>query len=742
MKQLKIIFIFLLSINLLFGFATFSTAVNANSLAAKIQGKGITITNPRITRGRIGGGNSQVATFSNGISGANLSIDEGILLTASTANEAFSTNNSGRRSRNPGNINNIGGLPTYDPDLLGTILQTTIFNQVIFEFDVTLDDNTRLLLVDYQFASDEYPEWVGTQFNDAFGFFVSGGDLTQTYNIARVVDDSIIVTTANIASYKPVNVNNVNDGTLGNRTGTYGVFANDLTNSQFYIDNGGTDVGNGGVDTTKALIISEFDGFTTKLHATLDNLTPGQTYHFKMALADTSDASWDAGVFINKIIGVRVPSVCYDYDVRVGATVYPSNDNREINVTAFPGEQLNLGIAIQSEEGEISLEESNLSVILNPNNNFNFIDASISPDSINSYLPVPDAWVEKVPNAVIPTGENITAAGGTIQTNQVIFNNLNYELNSTTNNAYTNFDLNLSVTLNLNGILIRRSASTIDGSLTRCDGQNGYGPQWAYLNVEKRDSQLAVGNARYLLDTQISGKPFDIDIASYKITDPSDPEILENFTVELEMIDAGKYSNSEQSLFTCREPSSISTGVMVPFPLGNAQTRVPVNGFVTSNAIRNSAFRLWYLTDGNNTAINYTCAIYDDNTCYKPLYTANYASKSPLRCQTECTSGTGCYQCLKNFYAKPICSRDNFSVRPASYRLEIKDNNQSNDPTFLQTSAGLNNTLTPLKLAAGYKYILNGFATRYDTDTIANGYSQTFKDETDSNYISQFLFND
>ena len=737
----KSFFIFFLTAQTLFAAASYNRSVSATQLAAQIQGRGITITNPRITRGRIGGNNSQVATFSNGIAGANLQIDEGILLTASTADEAFSTNDSGHRSLNPGNVNNVGGLPVYDPDLLSTITQNSIFNQVVFEFDVTLDANTRLLLVDYQFASDEYPEWVGSQFNDAFGFFISGGDLNQTYNIARVVGPNIIVNTVNISQYPPVNINNVNNGSRGLHQDGSPV---DLTNSQYFIDNGGTNIPNGGVNPANAQIESEFDGFTTNLHATLDNLTPGQTYHFKMALADTSDAAWDAGVFVNKIVGVRVPSVCYDYDVRVGGEVYPSNPQREIKAIAFPDENLTLGIALQSLEGEIALEESNLTVSMHPNNQLNFASASVSPDSLNAYIPVPDAWLQKTPDAIVPIGENFTASGGTINANQVIFTNLNYLFAPNETNVTVSFDLNLTVTMNLNGILIRRSASTADGSLDRCPTQGGYHPQWAFLNVERRGSNNSIGDARYLLYTQVAGRPFDIDVTSYDANNTAIPIVLDNFTAELETIDAGKYTDSNQSLFTCREPSSIGNGTMVAFPPGNTQTRIPVNNLSTPNAIRNTAFRLWYFEDANRTAVHYTCATYND-ACYQSLYPTVFkdrVDRAPYRCQAACSGGGGCYACLKEFYAKPICSRDNFAVKPASYKISVKDNNQSSLESAPQATAGINDTNNYLNLAAGYKYILEGVATRYDTDGVARGYYITFPDIANSDLISEFKFND
>jgi hypothetical protein len=743
MKHAVLLFVFVIAnTSFLFSAASFNSNASELQLAKQIEGKGITITNAVVTRGQRGGPRSQVATFSNGISGANLLIDEGVLLTASTAREAFSTNDSGRKSLDPSNrvnaertVNNVPSLPAYDSDLMTTITQNRILNQVVFEFDVTLDANTRLLLVDYQFASDEYPEWVGSQFNDAFGFFISGGDLTQTYNIARVVDDSIIVSTSTINTYPPVNINNVNNGSVGNQADGA---TTDLTNSRFFIDNGGTDVGSGGLNSSRALIISEFDGFTTKLHATLDNLTPGQTYHFKMALADTFDANWDAGVFVNKIIGVKEPSVCYSYDVRVGSGVNVPSINNDINTTAFPGEKLTLGIVIQSMEGEIQLEDSNLSVILNPNDSLQFLSAEISPDSINAYDPIPDAFVNKVPFAQVPIGENITAVGGTIGQNQVIFTNLLYDFNGSSNQINTHFELAMDLKLTLNGISAPRHITTAGANptLVRCPTQTGYFPEWARFNVERTNSTDP------LLYTQISGRPFNVDIVSYDPNATSALKKIKDVVLELELIDASKYTDSNQSLFTCREPDSVTQGQAIAFK--TLTNRVPApTAITTNNAIRSAAFRLWYLADRNHSVVKHECDDFSDNSCFNALYDDEFKDTidtAPYRCASACNGSGNCYQCLKTYFARPICSRDNFSVRPVSYRIAIHDNNESNITNAPQVNIGQNNIATlPLTLAAEYNYKLDVNATLFGSDNAVSRYFARFPN-TGQDLISSFMF--
>ncbi len=138
-------------------------------------------------------------------------------------------------------MNTLAGfLPTYD----GCIL----------EFDcIPLGDT---LLFNYTFASEEYPEFVGMGFNDAFGIFLTGPGYAGV-NIATIPGTSA-----------PVTINNINAS----------------TNPSFYMDNSQGQ-------------FCAFDGFTISLTSTTA-VTPNQTYHFKIGVADASDQIFDTGVFL------------------------------------------------------------------------------------------------------------------------------------------------------------------------------------------------------------------------------------------------------------------------------------------------------------------------------------------------------------------------------------------------------------------------------------------------------------
>ncbi|PHS05663.1 MAG: hypothetical protein COA88_11860, partial [Kordia sp.] len=265
--------------------ATFVQGSNANQLATQLTSPGFTITNPVITNG----GNRQRGTFFNGIAGAGLTMDTGILLTTGRVNRSINN-----QSTMQGDDSEQGGVTYDDPDLVA-INASSNYDTVIYEFDFTISGtDPKVFAMDYQFASEEYPDYVCAQVNDIFGFFVSGGDLTGTTNIASVGGDNVAV-------------NYINDG----RIGIAGSASTDpcvLSNSSsfninYVLDNSGTpgDSSDDFLDTlTNGPYYMMYNGFTTILRA-YTILRPGITYHMKMAIADTNDDIYDSGIFIAPI---------------------------------------------------------------------------------------------------------------------------------------------------------------------------------------------------------------------------------------------------------------------------------------------------------------------------------------------------------------------------------------------------------------------------------------------------------
>src|SRR5690554_87712 len=240
--------------------------------------------------------NRQIATFSNG-EAAGFGMEEGILFTTGRASEDLA-------SRNNALTKSFEAQSTTysDSDLTGIFNEATR-DVVIYKFKVTLADHTSAIRAVFQFGSEEYPDYVGSVYNDAFGFFVrpvsAGATLpggASVINMARLP-----------YSNNPISINTVNYGYAGSAgSSTYPGL--DLTQSEHYIVNGHSTQVSGGlvVDNTNpnpAPIYIEYNGLTNLITYDLINLTPGETYEFKIAIADAGDTQYDSGVMIKRVQG-------------------------------------------------------------------------------------------------------------------------------------------------------------------------------------------------------------------------------------------------------------------------------------------------------------------------------------------------------------------------------------------------------------------------------------------------------
>jgi hypothetical protein len=157
--------------------------------------------------------------------------------------------------------------------ILNIISNGTTYDAAVLEFDFSPQKDT--LRFSYVFGSEEYNEWVGANFNDVYGCFVTGPDPQGgTYNNKNIA----LVPSTNIS----VKVNSINNGYSAPGVPPSGP----CTNCEYYLDN------------TGGLTI-EYDGFTTVLTAWL-MVIPCEEYHILLGIADTGDGIYDSGVFIEE----------------------------------------------------------------------------------------------------------------------------------------------------------------------------------------------------------------------------------------------------------------------------------------------------------------------------------------------------------------------------------------------------------------------------------------------------------
>lgn len=195
--------------------------------------------------------------------------DTGLVITSGQIDKIPGPNDTG----NAGQNNSVSG----DADLESLTTQTT-YDAAIIEFDLKpVSDTIRFQFV---FGSDEYNEWVNSNFNDVFGFFLTGPGLPPQGKNLAVLPGSTI----------PVTINSINNG----------------SNADYYVDNTLNEE-----PQTSAL---QYDGFTRVLIAEHYPVLPGATYHIKIAIADATDGNYDSGVFL-KGKSFSSPIVCEDMTV-------------------------------------------------------------------------------------------------------------------------------------------------------------------------------------------------------------------------------------------------------------------------------------------------------------------------------------------------------------------------------------------------------------------------------------------
>lgn len=232
------------------------------------------------------GSNGAVGFFDGVLSNAGLGA--GLLLTSGKATNAIGPNNSSSTSESIG----LGGDANLDSLISGFITQ----DAAVLEFDIVATEPT--IEFKYVFGSEEYLEYVGSSFNDVFGFFIGpvGGAMQ---NIAFIPDTDV-----------PVSINNVNSTAY----------------PEYYVNNGD---GFSPPQNTELQYV-QYDGLTVPLTATA-NVVPGTTYHVKIAVADAGDSVLDSGVFLSteSLCGEGAISPMGSFDATIdGNTVTIQSDAR------------------------------------------------------------------------------------------------------------------------------------------------------------------------------------------------------------------------------------------------------------------------------------------------------------------------------------------------------------------------------------------------------------------------------
>ncbi|MEM6877115.1 MAG: choice-of-anchor L domain-containing protein [Bacteroidota bacterium] len=197
-----------------------------------------------------------------------IGFSRGIILSTGPISNALAPNIGGNTG------GDLGGF-VNDPDL-DIVAARDLNDRVGISFDfVPLQEEVSFR---YVFASEEFCEFANSDYNDVFGFFVSGPGLNGPYS-----NDGV-----NVAllpeSGQPVAINTINH----------------LVNSQYYLSNElSQDRQFCGLDPFESPRLDriEYDGQTVVLTAKL-TLIPCERYQIRLVISDVADENYDSAVFL------------------------------------------------------------------------------------------------------------------------------------------------------------------------------------------------------------------------------------------------------------------------------------------------------------------------------------------------------------------------------------------------------------------------------------------------------------
>lgn len=216
-----------------------------------------------VTEFQYDGSAAAIGFFKNGEE--EVGMDRGVIMTTGAAANVNGTIGAG----NPGNLQaSTAASPNVSIDADLTQLDPNNQNNDISRYIIKFIPTSDTVRFNYVFASEEYPEFSCSSYNDVFGFFISGPGINGPFS-DNAENIAIIPGTSDYVS-----INNLHP-TIGECS---------AVNEQFYNGNPGANY-------------PVYDGFTDVFTAEAI-VQPCMEYTLKIVIADKGDTAYDSGVFL------------------------------------------------------------------------------------------------------------------------------------------------------------------------------------------------------------------------------------------------------------------------------------------------------------------------------------------------------------------------------------------------------------------------------------------------------------
>ncbi len=289
---------------------------------------------------------------------------------------------------------------------MAIIANVAVHDAAVLEFDFEATGD--VVEFSFVFASEEYPEYVCGDVNDAFGFFLSGPGIDG----GSVFQNNAInlATVPNTTPPVPVTINTVNPGVVGingTNQNCYEIDPNWEDYSAYYIAN----------DTqSNSSSVIEYDGFTVVLTAKTE-VQCGEVYHIKMAIADGNDTSLDSAVFLeagsfasSSIETNLLPSLGYAVN---DSTIYEGCGDSVLRFTRPEGTDASTTITIDvSGSAQNGLDYHNL-----PNE----VTFEEDQSEVEIVFQIPEDFLSEDIESVVLTISGETSCNSQNSTNEFVF---------------------------------------------------------------------------------------------------------------------------------------------------------------------------------------------------------------------------------------------------------------------------------------------------------------------------------
>ncbi|MGV3613477.1 MAG: choice-of-anchor L domain-containing protein [Fluviicola sp.] len=345
---------------------TVQTGQAASSLVQNVLiGNGVSAFNVTFS-----GDPNQIGSFN--ATGSNIALPTGIAMSSGDVSTLVTGGNPSTDYQGPGDAMILATAQSVSTNPNAGLITSTQ-DAAVLEFDfIPMGDTVKFRFV---FGSEEYTTWINTQYNDAFGFYLTGpnpagGNYTNT-NLALVPNTNL-----------PITISTIHPG----------------LNSQYYI---GTPVGH------------SLNGITVPIEIVFA-VECGETYHFKFAIADCNDGILDTGVFLeggsfsSDAVNVSVATV-------TGDTTVIENCTDAQFIFSRPESQIGDTLIVNYDIGGTAIEGTDYNNLPNP---VVFLPGQDSV--VLNLFPVGDAITEGSESIII-TAYTITQCGDTLITTGTLY---------------------------------------------------------------------------------------------------------------------------------------------------------------------------------------------------------------------------------------------------------------------------------------------------------------------------------